>query len=167
MTTAAFFMSHNGNKCLIQQSRINNKMIDNLSVFTLRTESGILVLQPLIQKGWRAPWNINRTECDNLLILLEMLLNWKQYKAIICIARPRRLGGSCGMIHKHLFGTFHWWTGLLVTAASIMIEYVRGILERLCQSQARMWQDSPPCQTHVCIKYITTWAQDYFIKCCQ
>lgn len=36
---------------------------------------------------------------------------------------------SCEMLQKHLFGTFHRYTGLLVTGDGIIIRYERGILK--------------------------------------
>ena len=45
-----------------------------------------------------------------------------------------------------------------------MIGHERRILEKLCHSQARLGRGSTLCETHDCIKEITNWAQEHFIK---
>ena len=45
-----------------------------------------------------------------------------------------------------------------------MIGCKSGILDRISRSQAGVGQGSPLYETHDCVKEISTWAQEYFLK---
>lgn len=70
---------------------------------------------------------------------------------------------SCGMLQKHLFRTFHRFTGSLVTGHSNLWSWLGVKLASLIES-AGVGQGSPLRETHDCVKEISTWAQEYFLK---
>ena len=89
----------------------------------------------------------NSTMVTCLLFYLITLFHFCKYMLILnLMSAPsfKHIGAGatkdwemCGTLQKHLFGTSHRFTVLLVTGNSIMIGYEREIFERLSCLQER------------------------------
>ena len=115
-----------------------------------RGEINLTFYTSLIQRKLRC-WNI--TECDNLLIPFDIYsIEIEQYKDWLW----------CQQCISNWFGQGQEKTGNFVANKFIgnrrwSHDWVRkSILERLSVSQAGMGRGSPLCETHDCIKGITT-----------
>lgn len=98
---------------------------------------------------------------NTIYIILWMW--WQQYLSIQLRQGQQNTEKSCGLLQKHLFRTFHRFTGSLVTGHSNLWSWLGVKLASLIES-AGVGQGSPLRETHDCVKEISTWAQEYFLK---